>query len=258
MVSRFFNIGKMKISVKDFMERQPNHPKVAETDQYYLWIALRLAKLWDESPWLRALDDSERRDVVLAVTGYFQDVVADAGLWRSFTRLHDERHGTPLPHYGRGEDYIDYELNRDDVRYVIWWTIAGEAGNGTLDPHDAELEALAMAFHMLLDEEYEKAPVPRQWCVANEVDLDNPLDAQRIYDFAYWLYWRSFLLRPSSQAVMERAMPEAHAIIARAGESDARPLLQDLNERLMSTQPAGPIPLTTAQWLHLIIDDKLP
>ena len=51
MVSRFFNIGKMKISVKDFMERQPNHPKVAETDQYYLWIALRLAKLWDESPW---------------------------------------------------------------------------------------------------------------------------------------------------------------------------------------------------------------
>ena len=258
MVSRFFNIGKMKISVKDFMERQPNHPKVAETDQYYLWIALRLAKLWDESPWLRALDDSERRDVVLAVTGYFQDVVADAGLWRSFTRLHDERHGTPLPHYGRGEDYIDYELNRDDVRYVIWWTIAGEAGNGTLDPHDAELEALAMAFHMLLDEEYEKAPVPRQWCVANEVDLDNPLDAQRIYDFAYWLYWRSFLLRPSSQSVMERAMPEAHAIIARAGESDARPLLQDLNERLMSTQPAGPIPLTTAQWLHLIIDDKLP
>ena len=248
----------MKISVKDFMERQPNHPKVAETDQYYLWIALRLAKLWDESPWLRALDDSIRRDVVLAVTGYFQDVVADAGLWRSFTRLHDERHGTPLPYYGRGEDYIDYELNRDDVRYVIWWNIAGEAGNATLDPHDAELEALAMAFHMLLDEEYEKAPVPRQWCVASEVDLDNPLDAQRIYDFAYWLYWRSFLLRPSSQAVMERAMPAAHAIIARAGESDARPQLQDLNERLMSTEPAGPIPLTTAQWLRLIIDDKLP
>ena len=248
----------MEIRVKDFMERQPNHPRVAETDQYYLWIALRLAKLWDESPWLRGLDDDVRRDVVLAVTGYFQDVVADSGLWRSFTRLHALRHGTPLPHYGRDEDYIDYELNRDDVRYVIWWTIAGEVGNDVLDPHDAELEALAMAFHMLLDEEYEKAPVPRQWCIASEVDLDNPLDAQRIYDYAYWLYWRSFLIRPSSRAVMERAMPEAHAIIARAGESDARPLLQDLNDRLMSTEPAGPIPLSTAQWLRLIIDDKLP
>ena len=54
---------------------------------------------------------------------------------------------------------------------------------------------------------------------------------------------------------MDRAMPEAHAIIARAGESDARPLLQDLNDRLMSTEPAGPIPMTTAQWLRLIIDD---
>ena len=248
----------MEIRVKDFMERQPNHPKVAETDQYYLWIALRLAKLWDESPWLRVLDDDVRRDVVLAVTGYFQDVVADSGLWRSFTRLHNHRHGTPLPHYDRGEDYIDYELNRNDVRYVIWWTIAGEVWADVLDPHDTELESLAIAFHMLLDEEYEKAPVPRQWCVASEVDLDNPLDAQRIYDFAYWLYWRSFLLRPSSMAVMERAMPEAHAIIARVGEGDARPLLQDLNDRLMSTQPVGPIPLSTAQWLRLIINDEMP
>ena len=248
----------MEITVKDFMERQPNHPKVAVTDQYYLWIALRLAKLWDESPWLRGFADAVRRDVVLAVTGYFQDVVADAGLWRSFTRLHNNRHGSPLPHYGRGDDYIDYELNRDDVRYVIWWTVTGEAGADVLDPSDPELEALSMAFHMLLDEEYEHAPVPRQWCIASEVELDNPLDARRIYDFAYWLYWRSFLIRPSSQAVMNRAMPLAHAIIARAGESDARPLLQDLNDRLMTTEPAGPIPLTTAQWLRLIIDNQLP
>lgn len=240
------------------MERQPNNPKVAVTDQFYLWIALRLAKLWDESPWLRGLADDVRKDVVLAVTGYYQDVVADGGLWRSFSRLHDERHGSPLPHYGRSDDYVDYELNKDDVRFVIWWTATGEAENEVIDPLDPELEALAMAFHMLLDEEYEAAPVPRQFCIAAEVDLDNPLDAQRIYDYAYWLYWRSFLLRPSSQAVMERAMPRAHAIIERAGESDARPLLLELNERLMSTEPAGPIPLTTAQWLRLIIEDELP
>jgi hypothetical protein len=146
----------------------------------------------------------------------------------------------------------------EDVRYVMWWTIAGETGSDALDPHDRELEALAIAFHKLLDEEYEEAPVPRQFCIAAEVDLDNPLDAQRIYDYAYWLYWRSFLLRPSSLAVMERAMPRAHAIIERAGESDARPLLLELNERLMSTEPAGPIPLTTAQWLRLIVNDELP
>lgn len=248
----------MEITVKDFMERQPNNPTVAVTDQFYLWIALRLAKLWDESPWLRGLDDAVRRDVVLAVTGYYQDVVADGGVWRSFTRIHSERHGSPVPHYGRSEDYVDYELNLDDVRYVIWWTIAGELGGEVLDPQDDGLKALATAFHMLLDEEYEQAPVPQQFCIASEVELTNPADAQRIYDYAYWLYWRSFLLRPSSQAVMERAMPEAHAIIARTGEGDARPVLQELNERLMSTQPVGPIPLTTAQWLKLIIDDELP
>lgn len=248
----------MDITVKDYMERQPGSPKVAQTDQFYLWVALRLAKLWDESPWLRGLEDGVRRDVVLAVTGYYQDVVADGGIWRSFTRMHSDLHGTPVPHYGRSEDYVDYELNRDDVRFVIWWTIAGDMGREVLDPHDKDLEALAMAFHKLLDEEYETAPVPQQFCIARELDMNNPQDAQQIYDYAYWLYWRSFLLRPSSLAVMERAMPQAHAIIERAGESDARPLLLELNERLMSTQPAGPIPLTTAQWLRLIIDDKMP
>jgi len=248
----------MEISVKDYMERQPSNPRVEETDQFYLWIALRLARLWDESPWLRDLDDDMRRDVVLAVTGYYQDIVADGGLWRSFTRLHGERHGKPLPHYDMAGDYVDYELNLDDVRYVIWWTIDGGQGAGTLDPHDAGLGALAMAFHSLLEAEYEQAPVPAQFCIARQVDLDSPADAQSIYNYAYWLYWRSFLLRPSSQQVMERAMPQAHDIIRRAGQADARPLLQDLNDRLMSTMPVGPIPLTIAQWLRLIIDDKLP
>ncbi|MBO4802936.1 MAG: DUF3843 family protein [Muribaculaceae bacterium] len=248
----------MEITVKDYMERQPGNPQVAETDRYYLWIAMRLAKLWDESPWLREMEDDMRRDVVLAVTGYFQDVVADGGLWRSFSRLHDKRHGSPVPHYGRSDDYVDYELNLDDVRFVIWWTIVGEGRDYSLDPQDEGLNALSTAFHMLLDSEYEQAPVPRQFCIAGEVDLENPADARRIYDYAYWLYWRSYLLRPSSLAVMDRAMPEAHALIARAGEHDARPLLQDLNDRLMSTEPAGPIPLTTAQWLRLIIDDVLP
>lgn len=248
----------MEITVKDYMERQPGNPKVAETDQFYLWIALRLAKVWDESPWLRGLDDDVRRDVVLAVTGYYQDVVADAGLWRSFTRLHNSRHGSPLPFYGRDEEYVDYELNVADVRYVIWWTVAGAGREDALAPDSAELEALAIAFFTLLDQEYEQAPVPRQLCIAADVDLNDPQDAQRIYDYAYWLYWRSYLLRPSSQAVMARAMPRAHAIIARAGESDARPLLQELNEQLMSSEPAGPIPLTTAQWLRLIIADEMP
>jgi len=248
----------MEITVKDYMERQPGSPKVTPTDQFYLWIALRLAKLWDESPWLRELDDDVRRDVVLAVTGYYQDVVADGGLWRSFTRLHNERHGTPLPHYGRSEAYVDYELNLDDLRFVIWWTIAGERGREAIDPHDSEIEALATAFYMLLDEQYEQAPVPRQFNIGSQVDLNNPQDARLIYDYAYWLYWRSFLLRPSSLAVMEQAMPQAHAIIAQAGDSDARPLLLELNERLMSTRPAGPIPLTTAQWLRLIIEDEMP
>jgi len=237
------------------MQRQPNYPHVAPTDQFYLWIALRLARLWDEAPWLRDLDDDTRREVVLAVTGYYQDIVADAGLWRTFTRLHNDSHGTPLPHYGRAEDYIDYELNVDDIRYVMWWTIAGATGV-KLDPHDEQLQALAMAFHTVLDEEYEAAPVPSQLVEMMDVNPDDAGDAQRTYDLAYWLFWRSYLLKPSATAAMEAVMDQAHAIIASAGGGDARPMLQELNDRLMVSTPAGPLALTIGQWLTAILQQQ--
>jgi len=241
----------MEITVTDFMQRQPNYPRVAPTDQFYLWIALRLAKTWDESPWLRHLDDDVRRDVVLAVTGYYQDVVADAGLWRTFISMHSQAHGVPMPHYGRAEDYIDNELNLDDVRYVIWWTITGEGG-AELDPHDDELQALAIAWHQVLDEEYEEAPTPSQFTALVDVDPDDSNDVQRTYDLAYWLFWRSFLLRPSSLAAMQAAMPQAHAIIASAAGADATPMLHQLNDQLMASTLAGPLHLSIGDWVRAI------
>jgi len=236
------------------MQRQPNYPKVAPTDQFYLWIALRLAKLWDESPWLHQFTDEVQRDTVLSVIGYYQDIVADAGLWRTFSDLHNQHYGTPLPHYGRSDDYIDYELNRNDVRFVMWWTLTS-GDEQVLDPHDKELEALAEAFYQLLDEEYEAAPAAQQLLEMMDVDLNNQADAQRVYDLAYWLFWRSFLLKPSAQVAMNDVMPEAHAIIKDAGDEDATPQLQELNDRLMASTLAGPLPMKIGDWLRMLIAD---
>jgi len=244
----------MEITVKDYMERQPGCPRVEPTDQFYLWIALRLASVWDASEWLRDVDDEVRRDVVLAVTGYYQDVVADAGLWRTFTLLHSRQTGDPVPHYGRRDDYVDYELNLDDVRYVMWWTLTGDTG-AELDAHDTELEALALAFYQVLDEEYEEAPVARHLVEMMDVDPDDSGDVQRTYDLAYWLFWRSYLLRPSSWAAMQAAMPQAHAIIAEAGGGDATPMLHELNDRLMASTPAGPLHLSIGEWIRAITQE---
>ena len=240
----------MEISARDFMERQPTWPMVAHTDKYYLALARQLATAWDESLWLSDIDDEDRRDAVLAVIGYFQDIVADAGLWRTFTTLHQREHGTPLPHYKRSEEYVDYELNVDDLRMVLHYTMGL---HHRLDPHDPQLLALAQVFFTLLDEVYVTAPVAVDLQLLLDVDLNDENDASRTYDLAYWLFWKSYLLRPWAEAAAAEAHPEAQRIIASCGDSDATPLLHDLNDRIMARTAAGPLPLSVGRWIEEII-----
>ena len=243
----------MEINVKDYMAMQPASPTVAVTDRFYLALAQHLTQLWEQTPEAPQVSPATLTDVVLTVVGYYQDIVADAGLWRCFTQWHAQHHGTPLPHYARSEDYIDSELNLDDVRYLIWYTLDGDDTLPTkLSPHDARITAVATAWHDVLDTLYEKAPTAADYTLIVGVDPDDPADAQHTYDMMHWLYWRSYLMRRSSREAALRHIDEAHALIATHGEQGAVPHLHDLNDRIMATTPIGPVPLPIAEWVRML------
>ena len=105
----------MEITIKDFMLKQPNYPEVAESDKYYIILANRLAKLITNSRLMVNEPEQVQKEVILAVVGYFQDVVADAGVWRSFCTVCKEFYGKPLPLYTIPDDYIESELKQQDV-----------------------------------------------------------------------------------------------------------------------------------------------
>lgn len=232
------------------MERQPTWPMVAPTDKYYLALARQLAEAWNRSGLMPHVDDEDKCDATLAVMGYFQDIVADAGLWRTFTTLHSELHGTPLPHYEPTEDYISYELNLDDLRIVLHYTLGLHYA---IDPQDKQLLAVSQMFHSILDEVYTSAPIPVDLQLLMDVDLNNEAEANRIYDLAYWLFWKSYLLRPWAEAAASAAHDEAQRIISSCGDSDATPMLHDLNDRIMAHTAAGLIPLNVGKWIEHII-----
>lgn len=249
--------NRMDIQVREFMKLQPGYPQVSDTDKYYYVIAVHVGRAWDRCGALVDIVDRVRERVVLAIIGYYQDIVADAGLWRTFTKLHREQHGTPLPHYTLGDDYIDYELNVDDLRYLIWYTLACSAEvDHALSPHDEELLLLARAVHEVLDFDYEHAPAPVELTMLTGVDLNDEAEARGVYDLAHWFYWRSYLMQCNAAAATQEVMPEAQAIIAKHGEHGAAPLLHDLNDRIMATRNAefGPISMPLAQWLKHITD----
>jgi hypothetical protein len=249
----------MEIKAERFMRKQPGFPKVDESDKFYYVLAQHLARLWDNSHRFINLSDDVRVDVVLNVIGYYQDVVADAGIWRSFTMLHQQMYGTTLPFYPRSDDYIDYELNLDDVRFIIWYTIEGESNeNGLLSPFDKNIEFLAKLFFNTLDEVYEDAPTPAGYNDITSVDLDDEEDRERIYKLTFWLFWNSYFMPPAAKVAMNYAVKETHDIMHEHESESSTPMIRDLRDRYMVENPTGPLSLMIGDWVNLIVNGKVP
>ena len=250
----------MDISVKDYMMMQPNYPKVADSDKFYLQMALRLADIFDRSGLFADIDEATRRNVVLAVIGYYQDVVSDCGIWRSFITIHRQFYGCPLPFFATDDDYCDAELNLDDLRFIIWYVIECHSHEyGNLSPYNADIKQLAEAFFSVLDEEYLSAPNPMEYIMAMDVELDNIGQVNSIFELSSWLFWNSYFMRHAARGAIEEAHAEAREIIARHSKpADASPKLSDLNDRVMLSNPTGPLALTVGEWIKAIVDGELP
>ncbi|MCQ2290772.1 MAG: DUF3843 family protein [Muribaculaceae bacterium] len=248
----------MEISAKEFMRMQPNTKKVTEVEKFYMLLATKLTKHWDESGRFSDMPDTQREAVVLAVVGYFQDVVTDAGIWRSFTMMHEHLYGTPLPFYGRSDDYIDYELNRDDLRFIIWYALEGQHyKNFNLSPLDADIGWLADEFHQLLDEVYETAPEAIEYNMKAGVDPEDVEDANSIFELSTWLFYHCYLLKHASKIAIAKAHLEARDIYQKEGAAAAEKI-QDLYDRVMLSQPCGPLALPIGEWVQMVATGELP
>lgn len=250
----------MKITLKEFLQIQPSYPQEADTDKYFLNLANILANKWDSSSILKDLDEELRQQITLGVIGYFQDIIADAGIWRSFSTMSESLYGTPVPLFERPEDYFDSELNFIDVQFLIWYYIeCSRQENGTLAHNDSEIIKLAKLFFETLDAVYEEAPTPIDYNLIMDVDLNEHDQIHEIYDLSYWLFWNSYFLRPAATPTLNASLAEAHEIIkAHPDQDKARSLLADLNQRIMLENPTGPLSLFMNEWMHLIVNNHLP
>ena len=230
----------MKIDVDKYLKMQPGREACA-ADEFYVRLAARLGKIWDAAPMLSDLPHNLRHDILMAVIGYFQDIVADAGIWRSFISLHHKKFGCWLPYYEIGNEYVEFELNEADIRFLIWYVIEGNtATKGSFSPLHKGIELLAKIFFAALDEVYLEAPTPASYGFALDIELHSEEDAQLVYELSHWLYWDSYLMRHS---------------LPFDGEP---PVDADYRDSVMASQPVGPIPLPIADWLELIVNNKFP
>lgn len=250
----------MEISNKDFLMMQPGYPEVTNSDKFYYGVANELAKSIQESNFIKRFGDNIGKEVVLGVIGYYQDIVADSGIFRSFCSINNELYGKVLPIYDISEDYIESELNQVDVKFMVWYvTECCIEENGTISPFDKDIEEVSDILFQSLEKYYDMAPVSPDYCMAMDIDLHDESDIREIYDLSYWLFWNCYFMRHAAAPTMRMTLQKGQEILSKNKDTEkSRELLLELNQEAMREYPTGPLALFISEWLRAIVDNKSP
>lgn len=234
--------------------RQPMAPEEATTDKYYLDLCNQLIMIAQEKKLFPSFPEKVMERAALCLIGYYQDVISDAGVWRSFITENRRLYGKTLPFYEITDTYIDYELNREDVRFMCWYALA------------MNYEYLREAYPMMdeicdgadqwweeLEKVYDDAPMPEGYRMVHELEIHAPEDRETIYRLGNWLFMHCYLMTPSFALTLSE-MAASSDLTTEEGVAQFRKKL----EESMGSQPTGPLALFLGEWLYLMIEGKIP
>ena len=238
------------LTFEAFLLAQPCYPEEMPTDRYYYDLAARLVKVAMEKR--IPVHESLIERAALCVIGYYQDMIADAGLWHGFTDECRRLYATPVPFFIVEDDYIDYELNREDIGFLVWYSIAMYSDDRCIDPFKPALVRLADLWFDELEAVYVEAPVPEGYHLAHELEVYAEEDREMILKLGNWLYLNSWLLRPAFAFTAGSIISDMNS----AGKSpeEITAALQDA----IKQEPTGPLALYIGEWVNLTVHHRLP
>ncbi|MDE6696614.1 MAG: DUF3843 family protein [Muribaculaceae bacterium] len=239
------------LKFESFLLGQPCCPEETSTDRYYFNLANRLIEKAESNSLLTTLHSSLIERAALCVIGYFQDMIADAGLWHGFTDECRRLYGTPVPFFTVSDHYVDYELNREDVGFLVWYAVAMYSDDRCIYPFRTDLVALADAWFEELEKVYEESPVPEGYHLAHELDVYAEEDQEMILKLGSWLFLHSWLLPPAF------ALTASQMIAELVKEGKDKEEIANAIQDAVKHQPTGPLALYLGEWVHLTINHKL-
>lgn len=240
-----------QLTFERFLLSQPSYPRVQPTDKYYYGVCLKLIELTATSHLLDEYHPSVVERAMLALTGYYQDIICDAGLWRAFINRNRALYNRTLPFYDTSDEYMDYELNPEDVTFMIWYATSMLSDKQRFtSPCDHGILQLSKILFDYLERIYDESPMPEGYCFGRELELHDPDDAETLYNLGHWLFMHSWLLTPAFALTLAE-------MVASIDESDMDALRKKM-EQAMSSEPTGPLALYLNEWVRLVAEGKMP
>lgn len=157
-----------KVYPAEWVSRHP-YMQSDETDRYYAGLASQIGEMLCSKEIPDDIPAPAAREAGMLVAGWFEDIISETGIWQAFTTECKQRYGEFLPFYPIGSDYLQGEVNEEDIRFLLWHGLQTISQDGTVyNPENPGIAYAASRIYELLEKEYETAP-------ANE----------RLHDFLY-------------------------------------------------------------------------
>ncbi|MDE5874079.1 MAG: DUF3843 family protein [Muribaculaceae bacterium] len=240
--------------MEQFILRQPAAPEETSTDRYYLDLANRLVKIAKERGLFPSYPEKVVERAALALVGYYQDVICDAGIWHAFIDENRRLYGKTLPFFDEEEGYIDAELNRADVRFMVWYALSMTYEDLRVAyPLGEEILRGADEWWKALEAVYDEAPMPVDYRLTHELEMHAEEDREALMKLGNWLFMHCYLMTPAFSLTLSE-MAWRHDLSNEKGLSDFRNEL----EKAIGELPTGPLALYTGEWLYLIVEGKMP
>lgn len=244
-----FAIMEIHISIQDYMDAWPRQ-KHSQVETYYVKLANRL---YESVLPLRSamLVTDDLKTLACKLTCYFEDIVADMGIWRSFSALCQQRYGMPVPFFHTDEEYYPDEPSLDAVRFLVWNTVSGCYIDDWLPVHDRELLGLAQVVYELLDSEFELAPVNDacKQAVAGAVERA----AEDFKEFCACLVWvldSNYLT--GDHWLADSVYANTNVYFEKSDSLSFDSVVDWATEKYLYIFKSGPLALTGAQWLSAL------
>lgn len=151
---------KNKIYIKHWLALKPEHYS-SNTDIYYLKIANKINNNFNTIISLslsQFLSKDDKAVFCCFLASYFEDIISNLNIWQSFKLMHKELYKKPLPFYDIDQDYIDEEINFEDIAFLTWYYLNTIQDNQFISPYNDFILDIATVTMQVLDEEYEYAP----------------------------------------------------------------------------------------------------
>jgi hypothetical protein len=165
------------------------HPdqKPSQTDQYYQRLSNRLQ---DRFCSLGMVAEEHTGEVLhrgaILLTNYMEDIVADAGIWRTFSNLCQKLYGHPVPLYHEEEEYYADEPSLNAIRYLLW-SVASDVSGDFVFSDANTLDMMAYAAYDILQEVFEEAPINEQ--LADDVSAQLEIATKGFDELRSVLMW---------------------------------------------------------------------